>query len=281
MKKKLTRYWPVLVWLVFLPVVLLVITTPMSLENQALFGVLSALLVVLMGQIKARRILIALILITAVSSTRYLYWRITQTLVTDGIVEPILSFGLLAAECYAWAVLLLAFFQTARPLERKIVPLPEDQSLWPSVDVYIPTYNESLDVVRDTVLAAQNLNYPKNKYNIYILDDGKRPEFGAFASAAGVGYITRSDNSHAKAGNLNNAMKQTDGDLICIFDCDHVPTRDFLQATAGAFLVEEKLALLQTPHHFYSPDPFERNLVAGRKVPHEGELFYGLSLIHI
>ena len=46
--------------------------------------------------------------------------------------------------------------------------------------------------------------------------------------------------------------------------------------TIGWFLLDPKLALVQTPHHFYSPDPFERNLRAGTTVPNEGQLFYGL-----
>jgi len=153
--------------------------------------------------------------------------------------------------------------------------LPDDTRLWPTVDIYVPSYNESLDVVRDTVLAAQCIDYPRDKLKIYLLDDGKRSEFARFAADVGVGYITRDDNKHAKAGNLNHAMKITKGELICIFDCDHVATRTFLQATVGPFLKDPKLALLQTPHYFYSPDPFERNLRAARSIPNEGALFYG------
>lgn len=130
-------------------------------------------------------------------------------------------------------------------------------------------------MVRDTVLAAQCIDYPRDKIKIYLLDDGKRSEFARFAADVGVGYITRDDNRHAKAGNLNHAMKITKGELICVFDCDHVATRTFLQATVGAFLKDKKLALLQTPHYFYSPDPFERNLKAAREIPNEGALFYG------
>ena len=96
-----------------------------------------------------------------------------------------------------------------------------------------------------------------------------------FAADVGVGYITRNDNKHAKAGNLNHAMTLTQGELICVFDCDHVATRVFLQATVGGFLKDPMLALVQTPHYFYSPDPFERNLSVGRNIPNEGMLFYG------
>jgi cellulose synthase (UDP-forming) len=63
---------------------------------------------------------------------------------------------------------------------------------------------------------------------------------------------------------------------VAIFDADHVPTRSFLQLTMGWFERDAKLALMQTPQHFYSPDPFERNLDQFRNVPSENELFYGV-----
>lgn len=75
------------------------------------------------------------------------------------------------------------------------------------------------------------------------------------ARQVGCGYLTRTDNLHAKAGNMNAALRKTEGELIAIFDCDHVPTRAFLQLTVGWFQKDPKLALLQTPHHFYSPIP--------------------------
>ena len=89
-------------------------------------------------------------------------------------------------------------------------------------------------------------------------------------------YIARTTHEHAKAGNINNALKYAKGEFVSIFDCDHVPTRSFLQMTMGWFLKEKQLAMMQTPHHFFSPDPFERNLGRFRKTPNEGTLFYGL-----
>ncbi|MFN6887473.1 glycosyltransferase, partial [Proteus mirabilis] len=70
----------------------------------------------------------------------------------------------------------------------------------PTVDIYVPTYNESLDVVRDTVLAAQGIDYPKDKMKVYLLDDGSRDEFKQFANDVGVTYIEREEHDHAKAG---------------------------------------------------------------------------------
>ncbi|MGM3173791.1 UDP-forming cellulose synthase catalytic subunit [Dickeya lacustris] len=261
--------------LVLLPVAVVVVITPMDSEKQYIFGLISIGLMLLLGQSKRRTVTVILVVMAALTSTRYIYWRATETLHFNSEIEAILGIGLFVAELYVWVILMLGFLQTTWPLERTIEPMPQDTDLWPTVDVYVPTYNESLDVVRDTVLAAQCIDYPRDKMKVYLLDDGKRSEFAVFAAQAGVGYITRDNNAHAKAGNLNHALKLTQGELICVFDCDHVAKRIFLQATIAPFLSDPKLALLQTPHYFYSPDPFERNLRAARQIPNEGALFYG------
>src|SRR5690606_36804829 len=111
---------------------------------------------------------------------RYMYWRLTDTMGMSSFVDLTLGLGLVAAEVYSFIVLVLGYFQVAWPLHRKPMPLPEDQSLWPSVDVFIPTYNEPLSVVRTTVLAATVLDWPADKLNIYLLDDGRREEFREF-----------------------------------------------------------------------------------------------------
>ena len=271
MKKSL--FW--LLALVLSPVAVLVVITPMDSQKQYIFGLLSIGILFLMGFSKRRSVSVIMVVTSLLMSTRYMYFRLTQTLHFNSAVETILGMGLFLAEVYIWVMLLLNYLQTVWPLKRGIVPLPDDMSKWPTVDIYIPSYNEPLEVVRDTVLAAQCIDYPKDKMKIYLLDDGKRSEFAVFAADVGVGYITRNDNKHAKAGNLNHALTLTQGELICVFDCDHVATRVFLQATVGGFLKDPMLALVQTPHYFYSPDPFERNLSVGRNIPNEGMLFYG------
>lgn len=251
------------------------IVMPMSAEQQYIFGIINILLLFVVGFKKSKKRLLTMVFISLLMSTRYLYWRATNTLNFNTTIEAVLGSGLFMAEIYSWIILVLGYFQTSWPLNRKIAPLPKDVSQWPTVDIYIPTYNESLDVVRDTVLAAQAIDYPQDKMKVYILDDGSREEFKQFAGDVGVTYIEREVHDHAKAGNLNHAMELTDGELICVFDCDHISTRIFLQATVGSFLEDPKLALIQTPHYFYSPDPFERNLSAAKDAPHEGALFYG------
>ncbi len=192
------------------------------------------------------------------------------------LIDLSLGLGLLGAELYAFVILVLGYFQVLWPLHRKPVQLPEDQALWPSVDVFIPTYNEPLSVVRTTILAASVMDWPADKITIHLLDDGRRDEFREFCAEVGINYVTRTNNAHAKAGNINAALKKSSGEYVAIFDCDHIPTRSFLQVAMGWFLRDDKLAVVQMPHYFFSADPFERNLGTHGKVPNEGELFYGL-----
>lgn len=249
---------------------------PMEVGEQIVFMVVTLALVVYMRRYAGSFITLAMLSLSVVLSTRYLYWRGAETLNFSTWLNTLFSVGLYIAEGYAWLVLVLGYFQTLWPLNRRVTPLPSDAALWPTVDVLITTYNEPLSVVRTSVLAATMLDWPLEKLKVYILDDGSRPEFEEFARQAGVGYIARTDNLHAKAGNLNNAFKHISGEYVAVFDCDHVPVRSFLQVGMGGFLKDSKLALVQTPHHFLSPDPFERNLDTFRHVPNEGALFYGL-----
>jgi len=54
------------------------------------------------------------------------------------------------------------------------------------VDIFVPSYNESLEVVKPTVFAALNLDWPADKLKVYILDDGRRPQFREFAASCGA-----------------------------------------------------------------------------------------------
>jgi cellulose synthase (UDP-forming) len=263
--------------------VAVLLVLPLGWKEQAIVGAVLILLAVLLNvSSRSAAVTVMLMTISVFSTLRYGYWRVTQT--WEGITSSrhlhqwntVFVVLLLLAEAYAFATLILGYFQTLRPLRRRPVPLTGDARTWPSVDVFIPTYNEPLDVVRATVLASLSMEYPAGKMNVFILDDGRREEFRDFALQVGAEYISRSNNTHAKAGNINHALKQTSGDYIAIFDSDHAPTRSFLQVTLGWFLQDHQLGMVQTPHHFYSPDPFERNLNQFRKIPNEGELFHRL-----
>jgi cellulose synthase (UDP-forming) len=250
------------------------VVTPLDLRSQAALAAASVGLGVLLARARRGPVTLALTVLSLTATARYLYWRTTATASAEWSVDAALGGLLLSAELYAGVMLLLTAVQSAAPLPRQPLALPEDVSLWPAVDVFIPTYDEPLHVVRSTVLAARALDWPAGRLRVHLLDDGRRESFRAFAAEAGVGYVTRSDNAHAKAGNLNHALSVTNGEYVAIFDCDHVPTRSFLQLTMGWLVHDPQLALVQTPHHFYSPDPFSRNLGTSGVVPAETELFY-------
>ncbi|MFT4273365.1 MAG: UDP-forming cellulose synthase catalytic subunit [Pantoea sp.] len=256
---------------------LLCISQPFGIMTQFVFVLLLWGLAMLVRRVPGRLSTIMLIVLSLTVSCRYLWWRYTETLNWD---DPIsLAFGLLliGAETYSWTVLVLGYFQTLWPLNRHPLSMPEEITVWPSVDILVPTYNEPLSVVKPTIYAAMGIDWPRDKLNIYILDDGTRDEFREFAASVGVQYVVRPTHEHAKAGNINHALKtRCQSEYVAIFDCDHVPTRSFLQMTMGWFLKDKQLAMLQTPHHFFSPDPFERNLGRFRQTPNEGSLFYGL-----
>jgi cellulose synthase (UDP-forming) len=252
------------------------ITQPFNPLSQFVFLILLWGVALLVRRIPGRFSVLMLVVLSLTVSCRYIWWRYTSTLNWDDPVSLVCGLVLLFAETYAWIVLVLGYFQVIWPLNRQPVPLPKDMSLWPSVDIFVPTYNEDLNVVKNTIYASLGIDWPKDKLKVWILDDGGREEFRQFAKQVGVEYIARTSHEHAKAGNINNALKYAKGEFVSIFDCDHVPTRSFLQMTMGWFLKEKKLAMMQTPHHFFSPDPFERNLGRFRKTPNEGTLFYGL-----
>jgi len=260
------------------------ISLDLSWPQQSILGLLMVLISIWLDRSSnSYLVTLTLMFLSMVATARYGWWRYqtVYNFFTDpgihwGWIDAFFMLILLAAESYAFLILFLGYLQTVWPLRRAPVALPDNPADWPDVDVIIPTYNEPLSVVRYTALAAAAMDYPPEKCHIYILDDGRREDFRQFAREAGIGYVTRNDNKGAKAGNINNALKALRSPYVAIFDCDHVPTRSFLQVTMGWFLRDANLGMLQTPHHFYSPDPFERNLGQFRTIPNEGELFYGI-----
>jgi cellulose synthase (UDP-forming) len=220
-----------------------------------------------------------LISLSIFNTARYLYYRSQYTLNFGDWLSTVFCLLLFGAEIYAILTLMLSYFQTLNLRERRPVSLagiPIDQ--WPDVDIYIPTYNEDVEILRKTVLGAIATDYPHDKKQVYVLDDGRkfperRAEIEAMCQELGCHLLIRDDNEHAKAGNINTSLQKTAGDLILILDCDHIPSHGILQETVG-FFSNPQVSLVQTPHWFYNPDPFERNLMTAGRVPVSNELFY-------
>ena len=117
-----------------------------------------------------------------------------------------------------------------------------------AVDVLIPRYDESREIVELTVAAAAGLR--GHDVRVWLLDDGDSDEMKALAEAYGVGYIRRPVHDHAKGGNINYALERTDAPYVAVIDCDHVVLPEFLEATLGHFEGDDRLAFIQTPQYY-------------------------------
>ncbi len=286
----------IIVWLVVVVSVVTLITLPINLQTQLITGIT---VVALMAVIKFMRgegtwRLIALAFGTSII-LRYVFWRTTSTLPPLNQPENFIpGFLVYLAEMYSVMMGALSLFVVAMPLpSRPSRATTEDK--FPHVDVFVPSYNEDAALLANTLAAAKGMAYPADRLDVWLLDDGgtlqKRNANNLLESQAantrhrqlkqlceelGAHYLTRDRNEHAKAGNLNNGMEHSKGELIAVFDADHAPARDFLLETVGYFDDDPRLFLVQTPHFFINPDPLERNLQTFDKMPSENEMFYGI-----
>ena len=235
--------------------------------------------------------------VASVFTLRYWLWRLTETL--PSLDDP-LSFAaaivLFSGETFTVCLFFLTALVTADPTEANAAPRVRLNDV-PSVDILVPSYNEPDELLAVTLAAAKQINYPEDRKKVILCDDGgtdqrcnhidpsiasearaRRARLQELCRKMGVIYATRERNESAKAGNLNAALKNLNGELFLVLDADHVPTRDFLARTVGFFVENPRLFLVQTPHFFTNRDPIERNLGLPESCPSENEMFY--STIH-
>lgn len=187
----------------------------------------------------------ALLLLTCVSAAIYLTWR-------PGVVNPafpVYSWAVYAAEIIGCVRALLFLQSVVRLPHREPPPAPPGLR----VDVFVPTRDEPVDVVRRTLLAARAIRYP---HETWLLDDGERPAMEELARETGCRYAARTDHRDAKAGNLNHGLSLAHGDFVAFFDADHVAAPQFLDRTLGYFS-DPRLAFVQTPQEFVNFDSFD------------------------
>lgn len=227
-----------------------------------------------------------LITLTIITNIIYILWRIFCTIPTgEGVFALICAIILLSVELIGMMEMFVHYYGMSN-IEYPEKPIISEE-LYPPVDVFVATYNESVDLVRKTINGCLHMQYPdKKKVHIYICDDGNREEMRLLSEKMGVNYITRTEREGAKAGNLNNAMQQTNSPLIATFDADMIPMHDFLIDTVPYFLKNEqakkdgekekyeKIGFVQTPQSFYNPDLFQFNLHSEGRIPNEQDYFY-------
>ena len=189
----------------------------------------------------------------------YLVWRASATLNPQALLFSLL---LLAAEAHGVLSFCLFAFMTWDTSRRPAFALRSGLG----VEVFVPTFNEDLDILEATLVGCNGISYP---HTTYVLDDGRRPAVEDLALRLGCGYFTRLDNRGAKAGNLNAALARTRAEFVVMLDADTVPQPDFLERTLGYF-VDDRVALVQLPQEFYNQDSVQHL----EEDWHEQALFY-------
>ncbi|MFN3955239.1 MAG: UDP-forming cellulose synthase catalytic subunit [Pararhodobacter sp.] len=285
-------------WVLLLGAIGLMVSVPTSVAVQAALGLAAVVTVAVLKPYAGSNIVLrfAMMSVASVLVMRYWAWRATETLPPVADLTSFIPATLLfAVETYAIAVFFLSAFLTADPIKRGLPPKVAAADL-PTVDVLVPSYNEPIEMLAITLSAAKNMHYPAHKRTVVLCDDGgtdarcnhddpaiaeparkRRRALMKLCGELGVTYTTRPDNHHAKAGNLSAALEGLSGDLVVVFDADHVPSRDFLARTVGFFVYDPRLFLVQTPHFFINADPIDRNVGLRPDCPPENEMFYSLS----
>lgn len=204
-----------------------------------------------------------LVLLTLTFGTVYVGWR---WLFSVNWTNWWIAVPLVVAETYSLIDSFLFGLTMWRLRQRGDAPPPPDGA---TVDVFITTYDEPVEMVSATAAAARRIRHP---HQTWILDDSSRPEMRAAAEREGVGYLTRHEDwtgkpRHAKAGNLNNALFRTDGEYLLVLDADQVPDPEILDRTLGWF-EDPEVALVQTPQWFH-------NVTESDPLGGQAPLFYG------
>lgn len=145
----------------------------------------------------------------------------------------------------------LALIRYFRPERRAWVPALPDDAL-PRVLVQLPVCDEGTLAVR-VAAAAARLDWPRDRLEIQLLDDGKAAGHEGLVEAigevvpAGLNFtiLRRGQRAGFKAGNLAFGLKHSDAPYVAIFDADFVPPPDFLRRTVPALVADPGLAFVQ------------------------------------
>ncbi|CAM9197832.1 unnamed protein product, partial [Scytosiphon promiscuus] len=121
----------------------------------------------------------------------------------------------------------------------------------PTVDVFLPVCKEPLHLLANTWKHVSALDYPSEKINVFVLDDGASEPVRDLAAAFGFEYVLRDNVPELKkAGNLRNAFARTSGEAVAIFDADFCPRSDFLKETTPYLGEDPTIGIVQTPQFF-------------------------------
>jgi cellulose synthase (UDP-forming) len=214
---------------------------------------------------------------------RTMVWRVSETLPPLTLSQDaIWSYLFVFFEILSAVSSMLLFFMLSRTVDRTTQATRDGiwvRSRSKRVDLLIATYNEEEAILERTIIGAQSQDY--DNYRVLVLDDGRRDWLRDLCERRKVGYIARSNNEHAKAGNINNALRQLaneePGEFVAILDADFVLQPEFLSRALALFR-DEEVGCVQTPQHFFNPDPLQHGFGAASTWPDEQRFFFDVLL---
>jgi len=249
----------------------------LELEDQVLvgWGLFAVLWAAVRRNGRSVPLRIFILLLSAFLSLRYWMFRTFETLSYTGPWDCVGMLLLYGAETYGIGIHLLGLFVNVWPLERNGEPaLPEDPSQYPTVDILIPTYDEPEEIIATTAVACTLIDYPKDKFHVYILDDGgtvarrndpdpekaraartRHERLKKLAEEIGVLYMTRDENEGAKAGNINAALR-----CLCSTNASQKDGQNFRCVNAGIQQSCSDLILILDCDHVPTRDILKRTV---------------------
>jgi cellulose synthase/poly-beta-1,6-N-acetylglucosamine synthase-like glycosyltransferase len=131
--------------------------------------------------------------------------------------------------------------------------------------IVIPTYNEPLEILRQTIRAALEVEVPdKIKLKVVVLDDGHRDWLRDFVTfyqkmdKIPLEYVARTERTGYKAGNINNYLQQSQEDFLLCLDADFRAEPDILVKFLP-YMGQDSVGFVQAPQYFdniESSDPY-------------------------
>ena len=227
---------------------------------------------------------VALVGFTLIVTWRYLFWRLTETVPEIGLsADWFCGIALVSAEILTGigaTITLIMLSRRSSRSETVTANTPWLTQKKPLVDVLICSYNEDGAILERTIIGAMAMEY--SNFRVWVLDDGRRAWLKKLCAKKGCHYLARSDNSHAKAGNINNALRHLAGlrsppEFIGVLDADFVPFVNFLSRALCLFR-DPTIGIVQTPQHFFNPDPIQSNLAITEVLPDEQRYFFDIIM---
>ncbi len=213
---------------------------------------------------------------------RYLAWRWSVPLPSGGLAQQLWAWSFLLVETLATisGAMVVAFMSRSLDRSAEADAFSTMALVEAPTDVFICTYNEGPEILERTIIGATRIHHPDLR--VWVLDDGARPWVQDMAEELGALYVSRVKGKHAKAGNVNNGLQYAlkigrRPEFMLLIDADFVPGQMILKRTLPLFHAAD-VGIVQTPQHFFNPDPVQANLLATRSWPDEQRFFFNVLL---